>query len=99
MNLKASLTQQTGRGQVPSLNDQVSMDIDESSDEKIIPAKQQQTRSIPSKQSWGVHKTKNVGKKIKMASEEEKKHACRSDEEDEEDPATACDEDIEMEDV
>ena len=33
-----------------------------------------------------------------MTSEEEKKNACRSDEEDEEDPATGCDEDIEMED-
>lgn len=40
LNLKASLAQQTGRGQQPpSSNDQVSMDIDESSDEKIIPAK------------------------------------------------------------
>jgi hypothetical protein len=35
---------------------------------------------------------------MKMTLEEEKKNACRSDEEDEEDPATACDEDIEMED-
>ena len=74
------------------------MEIDESSDEKIIPAKQHQARSIPSKQSRGVHKTKNISKRIKITSEEEKKNACRSDEEDEEDPATACDEDIEMED-
>jgi hypothetical protein len=74
------------------------MDIDESSDEKILPAKQQLARSIPSKQSKAVHKTKTAGKRIKMTLEEEKKNACRSDEEDEEDPATACDEDIEMED-
>jgi hypothetical protein len=74
------------------------MDIDESSDEKIITAKQQLARSIPSKQSRGVHKTKNTGKRIKIKTEEEKKNECRSDEEDEEDPATACDEDIEMED-